>query len=113
MNEDPAVLEEKRGATNISGKDEHMLFDLLRAAVARSPDGNWQFNEGEFWTRVTPEGHVFQQQGWKLHVSATPLSAPVVLARCAEILIARGCAFKFARDVEHVHLLVDVHCARG
>ena len=98
-------------AVNDSGMDGHVLADLLRAAVGRAA-GSWQVSDGDFWTQVIPDGYQFQQQGWKLHVSATPLSAPVVLARCASVLLASGCAFKFARDLERARDLVDARCAR-
>ncbi len=93
--------------------DEPLLSDLLHAALARTGNGSWQVRTDDFWMRVTPDGYCFQPQGWKLHVSATPLSAPFVLARCAKILLSSGCAFKFARDLSHVQALVDVHCPRG
>lgn len=97
---------------NDSGMAGHVLADLVRAAVGRAAAGSWQISEGDFWTRVIPDGYEFQQQGWKLHVSATPLSASIVLARCASVLLASGCAFKFARDLQRVRDLVDPHCAR-
>jgi serine/threonine protein kinase len=93
--------------------DEPLLSDLMQATLARIGNESWRVSTDGFWSRVTPEGYRFQQQGWKLHVSATPLSAPVVLARCATVLIRNDCAFKFARDLAHVHALVDVHCPRG
>src|ERR1700722_16482261 len=105
--------EENYAAANAAEIDDFVLGDLLRAALARIPDGSPRVSEDKFWTTVTPEGYGFQEQGWKLHVSATPLSAPVVLARCAGILLASGCAFKFARDLKHVDALVDAHCPRG
>lgn len=39
----------------IKGIGEHVLAYLLLAALARIPDGSWQFNEDEFRTRVTCE----------------------------------------------------------
>ncbi|MFJ2866454.1 class IV lanthionine synthetase LanL [Kitasatospora sp. NPDC087314] len=45
---------------------------------------------------VTPPRHVLRRQGWKLHLSATVASAPEVLERAGRVLVARGCAFKFA-----------------
>ena len=93
--------------------DEPLLFDLIQAALARSGDGNWRISTDAFWSRVTPDGYCFRPQGWKVHVSATPLSAPMVLVRCAAVLIRSGCAFKFARDLSHVGALVDGHCPRG
>lgn len=93
--------------------DELLLSDLLQAALMRTGNGSWQVRTDGFWTRVTPDDYSFQEQGWKLHVSATPLSAPVVLGRCAKVLLSSGCAFKFARDLSHVRALVDARCPRG
>ncbi|MGD0244731.1 MAG: class IV lanthionine synthetase LanL [Streptosporangiaceae bacterium] len=93
--------------------DDQLLSDVLRAALTRTDGGKWQVSTDDFWTRVTPDGYSFQEQGWKLHVSATPLSAPLVLGRCARVLLASRCAFKFARDLSHVRALVDARCPRG
>lgn len=93
--------------------DNSLLSDLMRAALARIGDESWHIGTDGFWTRVTPDGYCFPPQAWKLHVSATPLSAPVVLSRCAAVLIRDGCAFKFARDLSHVRALVDAHCPRA
>ncbi|MGK5732199.1 class IV lanthionine synthetase LanL [Streptomyces sp. URMC 124] len=45
---------------------------------------------------VTPVGHRPRRQGWKIHLSATVDSAPLVLEGAAAVLVARRCAFKFA-----------------
>ncbi|WP_157855733.1 class IV lanthionine synthetase LanL [Streptomyces aureocirculatus] len=62
---------------------------------------------GDFWCHVLPPGGTPRLQGWKLHVSAVPLSAPQVLAKSAEVLIRGGCAFKFASSVARVAELVS------
>ncbi len=93
-------------AQDAASADRQVLADLLRAALTRVPGAGWEYSEEDFWTRVTPNGYRFQQQGWKLHVSATPLSAPVTLARCASVLFVQGCAFEvLARDLERVQEL--------
>ncbi|TGA98076.1 serine/threonine protein kinase, partial [Streptomyces palmae] len=66
-----------------------------------------------FWCRVTPAGRPLRTQGWKLHLSATPLSAPYVLTRAADILIRHRFAFKFAATVDGVRELVSRHADRG
>lgn len=58
-------------------------------------------------------GHAGRDQGWKLHVSATPFAAPVVLARSAEVLVRAGCAFKFARGFRQLAELLSGRCDRG
>lgn len=100
--------------------DLALLPDLVRAALARRAaagagggPGEWSVDQGEFWCHVVPAGAPRRPQGWKLHVSATPLSAPLVLARCAEVLIDHGTAFKFAGSPARVAALVSGRSARG
>ncbi|GIE75541.1 serine/threonine protein kinase [Actinoplanes philippinensis] len=76
------------------------LVELVLAA--QPPHAQWNVTEDEFWCRVRPEDTPARVQGWKLHLSATPLSAPEVLHRAAQVLIRNGCAFKFAGRAEHV-----------
>ncbi|MFJ8745211.1 class IV lanthionine synthetase LanL [Embleya sp. NPDC127516] len=63
---------------------------------AVSPPGAWRIRDGESWCMVTPPHHERRSQGWKLHISATPASAPAVLEHAARVLVAHECAFKFA-----------------
>ncbi|MET9295282.1 lanthionine synthetase LanC family protein [Streptomyces sp. NPDC003077] len=81
---------------------------------ARPASGGWTVEPGEFWCHVRPPGGVVRRaQGWKLHVSATPLSAPLTLARAAEVLVAHRAAFKFAGTPGRVAELVSGRYARG
>ncbi|WP_327417303.1 class IV lanthionine synthetase LanL [Streptomyces sp. NBC_01233] len=99
--------------------DRALLPDLVRAALARAgagrpgAAGDWAVEPGEFWCHVRPGGVVRRTQGWKLHVSATPLSAPLVLARAAEVLTAHRVPFKFAASPARVAALVSGRFARG
>lgn len=93
--------------------DQPVLLDILKAALVRAGAEDWDLEPGEFWCRVMPMAYEVQQQGWKVHVSATPLSAPFVLTRCVAVLVRSRCAFKFARDLSRVEMLVDDHCERG
>ncbi|QRX94942.1 class IV lanthionine synthetase LanL [Streptomyces noursei] len=96
-----------------------VLLDVLTAVLSRAGDGEagplggWRVRAGEFWCYVSPPRETRQVQGWKLHVSATPLSAPVVLSRAAEVLVRRGCRFKFAGTLERAGELVSRHYERG
>ncbi|MFB7261700.1 class IV lanthionine synthetase LanL [Streptomyces nojiriensis] len=99
--------------------DLALLPDLVRAVLARGVTGragatqDWAVESGEFWCHVRPEDAVRRTQGWKLHVSATPLSAPLVLARAAEVLTAHRAPFKFAASPARVAALVSGRFARG
>ncbi|MFC4118884.1 class IV lanthionine synthetase LanL [Nonomuraea zeae] len=111
-----------------TGMDRHVLEDIAKAAVARvgraaadeaagegaaAEDGSWELRTRRPWTYVTPAGVARRDQGWKLHVSATPLSAPVVLARVVEVLVRRRCSFKFAATLAELSGLVSREQDRG
>ncbi|MFE5549760.1 class IV lanthionine synthetase LanL [Streptomyces sp. NPDC056534] len=93
--------------------DSVLLIDVVRAVLDRCGGQRWTVKPEKAWCYVTPpDGHA-REHGWKLHVSATPLSAPLVLARVGEVLVKAGCAFKFGTDLRRVSELVDEWCARG
>ncbi|MEV4430972.1 class IV lanthionine synthetase LanL [Streptomyces sp. NPDC049602] len=93
--------------------------DIVRAVIARHAPAaepgtaDWSVEPGAFWCHVVPGRAVGRAQGWKLHVPATPLSAPLVLARSAEVLVAHRAAFKFAASPADVAALVSGRFARG
>ncbi|WP_329569280.1 class IV lanthionine synthetase LanL [Kitasatospora sp. NBC_01266] len=94
-------------------EDGELLPGLVRSALRRQGAFGWEVDPGEFWCRVVPGGHSPRAQGWKLHISATPLSAPVVLAQAAEVLVAERAAFKFAGTLGRVADLVSPRYDRG
>ena len=111
---DNAVLAERRLTTAARDDlDQPILLDLMKATLVRMGCDDWLLDVGDFWCRLTPPGYSFLPQAWKIHVSATPLSAPVVLTRCARALVRNGCAFKFAGDLAKVHTLVERTYSRG
>ncbi|MFD1546658.1 class IV lanthionine synthetase LanL [Nonomuraea guangzhouensis] len=92
---------------------DSILRDLVTAELARSGEAGWSVEAADFWCRVTPDGYPMPEQGWKLHVSATMLSAPFVLAQVARVLIEAGCAFKFPAELGDYWELLSPHCARA
>ncbi|MFI0206814.1 MULTISPECIES: class IV lanthionine synthetase LanL [Streptomyces] len=89
---------------------------LLQRIARWSLDGSkteWALDSVGFWSRATPSGLNRREQGWKLHLSATPLSAPIVLSRVVEVISQNPCAFKFASSLGKVESLVHTRCARG
>lgn len=93
--------------------DASLLIDVARAVLSRNRGERWIVRPTDGWCYVQPPEYPPRIQGWKLHVSATPLSAPLVLARSAEILIRAGCSFKFGTDLRRVVQLTDVWYRRG
>jgi hypothetical protein len=83
---------------------------------ARLTAQGWQTELRPPWTHVRPakDSSVTElAQGWKLHVSATVLSAPEVLAACAPILVEARCQFKFAHSRAVLGELNDPRTPRG
>ena len=59
-------------------------------APHRDPDDFWRFPKLE---------RLVQQQGWKIHLSATLLSAVDLFESCTETLVRSGCQFKVAASM--------------
>lgn len=94
--------------------DSLLLLDVARAVLGRSGGQRWTLQPTDAWCFARPPDlAVRRAHGWKLHVSATPLSAPLVLARSVEVLVRRTASFKFAVDLERVMRLGDVWHDRG
>jgi Lanthionine synthetase C-like protein/Protein kinase domain len=89
------------------------LIDIVTPILNRPGSAGWTVKSDAHWCYVRPPTRLSATQGWKLHVSATPLSAPAVLARSAEILIDNRVAFKFAGDLDAVARLVSRRANRG
>ncbi|MCD9194331.1 protein kinase/lanthionine synthetase C family protein [Streptomyces albireticuli] len=87
-----------------------------RSIAQRSIEGEeppWTLRVGDTWCAVTPPHHERRQQGWKLHLSATPDSAPHVLERAVPVLVAHACAFKFAVSPRVLAELTSVRAPRA
>ncbi len=54
------------------------------------------------WRYHHPKRQPRRSAGWKLHISATILNAPVILKRIAPVLTARGVPFKAPRSLSEV-----------
>src|SRR5256885_7622228 len=92
-----------------------VLGDLsvtARALLAAS-GAEWRFSVEGPWAVVTPVGAHSPEQGWKLHISATEVSAPEVLAAAVRVLVAEGVPFKFAAGGRIVRLLNSTHADRA
>jgi tRNA A-37 threonylcarbamoyl transferase component Bud32 len=98
---------------NDASANSVLLIDVVQAVLGRCGGRLWTVQPSEAWCFVSPPVNARRQHGWKLHVSATPLSAPIVLARAAEVLVRRRCSFKFGTDLRRVAELVDVWYDRG
>jgi serine/threonine protein kinase len=89
--------------------DEDARYPLACDAV---PEG-WRRGARGLWTVLRPDGMGLPDQGWKIHVSATPRVAGVVLERSAEVLLRRRVPFKFLRSDRALRLMSDKNMSRG
>jgi tRNA A-37 threonylcarbamoyl transferase component Bud32 len=90
-----------------------LLLDIARTALVRGGVEDWTMRRSQLWCHLEPPEHTVRDHGWKLHVSATPLSAPIVLAHAAEVLIRNNCPFKFARTLDFATRLASRNAERG
>ncbi|MFD6821992.1 class IV lanthionine synthetase LanL [Streptomyces sp. NPDC060085] len=90
-----------------------MFIDIIKPILSHHDLSDWVIRPTKFWCFVGPEEIGHRVQGWKLHVAATPLSAPHVLKKSAEVLARNSCPFKFAGTVGRVHDQVSTTVARG
>ncbi|MET8586389.1 class IV lanthionine synthetase LanL [Streptomyces collinus] len=84
-----------------------------RALEAAGVQARWSVGADEMWCRLTPAGGMGRRQGWKLHVSATSVSAPEVLVRSLDVLLREESGFKFVRCLEQVSALNSRATPRG
>ncbi|HEY2575106.1 MAG TPA: class IV lanthionine synthetase LanL [Streptosporangiaceae bacterium] len=93
--------------------DRALLAGIVESVLRMKDGTGWAIRPRGTWCHVLPPDRPRPVQGWKLHVSATPLSAPQVLARCAEVLVSNGSAFKFAISVDQVVRLTSRRASRA
>ncbi|MEU3934006.1 class IV lanthionine synthetase LanL [Streptomyces sp. NPDC029044] len=97
----------------VAGDTGFPLQALVRFVLDDAGTPDWETAESGFWCRVGPVEQERRVQGWKLHVSATPLSAPEVLARATRVLVRHRCPFKFAARAEYVEELTGIRYDRA
>lgn len=73
---------------------------------------DWTILPGGVWTYCRPPGYEIQPHGWKIHVSAVPVTARETLDRVVPILLEEGVAFKFAADPRIMRLLTSKNWPR-
>ncbi|MET9913379.1 class III lanthionine synthetase LanKC [Streptomyces sp. NPDC006476] len=89
--------------------DDATRYPLTQEEV---PAG-WRRSVKGLWTNLTPDGASLADQGWKIHLSATPQTAEVTLGRAAAVCLAHGVPFKFLRSEQALLLMSDKNMSRG
>lgn len=101
-------------------KDYHEAFDRytpdatdFHDPLCRFLPPGWNIVRRGIWFQCTCSNNIVPQQGWKIHLSATPANAREVLTRAASILFHEGATFKFAVDISTLLLINGKNWARG
>ncbi|MBB5959604.1 tRNA A-37 threonylcarbamoyl transferase component Bud32 [Saccharothrix tamanrassetensis] len=81
-------------------------------AGAQPPPG-WAKYQERLWVSFAPEGVLPPDQGWKVHVSATPANAEHVLSVVAEHCLRSGLTFKFLRSRQALQLANSKYADRA
>ncbi|GAA3041647.1 hypothetical protein Aglo01_29560 [Actinokineospora globicatena] len=100
------------GMEPMTYEDADLLAECAAAVLDRHEPLTWRHALDEHWHYVLPVDHRSREQGWKLHVPATPLSVCLVLSRAVDVLAEHRCAFKFAVTMRRVHELVGPNADR-
>jgi hypothetical protein len=75
--------------------------------------GPWSVQVHGMWCTMHPDGTAVRQQGWKLHVAATPATAATVLTRVLAVLVPQRVSLKFAATVGGVRWLTSISVPRS
>ena len=83
------------------------------AHTARPAPVGWSAGPAGDWWRLLPDGLELPDQGWKIHLSATPDSAPEALDLLWDACTGAGLAFKFLRTPGLLFLHNSKYAERG
>ncbi len=90
-------------------RDSLLPFIESLCESAGAWNAGWQLDlgagEGQPWIQLRHAREVFPAQGWKLHVSASSVSAHEVLRRALPILLAQNARFKVAASLHALNAL--------
>ncbi|WP_426168619.1 class III lanthionine synthetase LanKC [Pseudoduganella sp. R-34] len=74
---------------------------------------DWVMQRHELWMHCMPPQYQYPDQGWKIHLSATPAHAPAILNTAAAILVQENVPFKFVADKMLLSLSLGKRWSRG
>ncbi|HET9172890.1 MAG TPA: class III lanthionine synthetase LanKC [Actinospica sp.] len=101
---DPLFYDLPAARANAEGAFEHVGRPV--------PEGWRAASAGDRW-HLAPADHRLPDQGWKIHVSATPGSAPAVLDTVWDHSLGARLAFAFLRSPAALLARNSVHAERG
>lgn len=87
--------------------------DFYEAVFSELPSG-WSIDRQGIWFFCYPFLNVMPDQGWKIHISATPANAREILHRITSVLFKwSDTSFKFAVDMNVLFLINSKNWSRG
>jgi class III lanthionine synthetase len=81
--------------------------------AGKQPPAGWGKYQEQLWVSFAPHGVLPPEQGWKVHVSATPANAEHVLSVVAEHCLRSGLTFKFRRSRQALQLANSKYANRA
>jgi hypothetical protein len=107
------VLWPPQAQLNRSGAPEGWSISGFVEDFLVSDGGNeWALRSEHPWLYVRPEGADTPDQGWKLRVSGTVLSAKQILRRVLPVLAAEPTEFKLTADLVVLEWVYSSICPR-
>src|SRR5690606_18982559 len=92
-----------------SSSESHEYKDILKGLIPR----DWEFGRHEIWLWATPRDVSLPPQGFKIHVSATSMTAADALRKVAPVCVSHGAPFKAIADPMVVEMMTSKNCGRG
>jgi serine/threonine protein kinase len=83
----------------------HDLLQIVRSVIPAT----WRLSRSHVWFTYTPPEGQLPRQGWKIHISATPLNCGDILRAVAIVCHEKSASFKFLLD----SYLVDCATSKG
>ncbi|MBL1091153.1 MULTISPECIES: class III lanthionine synthetase LanKC [Streptomyces] len=87
-------------------------LEATRFPAPPLPDG-WTRDDNEAWTFCRPPQDRLPDQGWKIHVSASPDDAPRTIADVADYCARHGIAFKYLKSANVLRALSRKYAQRS
>jgi hypothetical protein len=84
----------------------------IRRFVEAQPGKRWECQADNQWLYVMSAEGIPREQGWKLHISGSVLSAEEILARALPVLVSGACAFKVTKDLDFLESLCASNAPR-
>ena len=85
------------------------FYDAVRATIPE----DWLLERRELWFDCYHEDSRSPDHGWKIHLSATLGTAPMIVTVAARILTRYGVSFKFVADRDLLYLINSKRWDRG